>query len=143
MSNPRPKWLAMLAVLVSPSFPEQAHASLAAFQPFLADIPDGAFTQRSLHAVADSKRRQSVPSLDELRQALGTWWRDYGGDALRLRGPGDGLDDMDRHWLRYWKIRKAEHFAPFRNSPGGADHVLSLVRQQAPRVAAMITEGAA
>lgn len=138
MTDPRPKWLAMLATLTSPSFPAQATQSLLAFMPLLGDMPEGAFTVRSLHAVAATPRRQAVPSIDELRRALHEWYRDFGQDRTAIAGPADGLDAQDRNWMRYWHTRQAEGFRPYGESPGGADHVGHLVRSYSPRAWAQI-----
>jgi len=126
----RRKWLGMLATLVSPAFPADATAALLAYLPFLDDIPEGAFTRRSLEAVVASNRRQSVPSLDELRIPLLAWWRDNQPEGAVLEGPDAKLTVLDKAWVRYWQIRRDEAFRPFGSSPGGRAHVASLVRER-------------
>ncbi len=132
------KWLLMLAKLVSPAFPEQASAALSAFLPFLEDIPEGAFTKRSLEAVAAAKRRQAVPSLDELRVPLLEWFRDNQQHVNRLAGPSPSLTQMDYAWVRYWHTRKREGFCGFGESVGGERHVAGLIRSVAPAAWAAI-----
>lgn len=132
MSNLKRKWLAMLAPLVSPSFPDAAAEALMSFAPFLDDIPEGAFTRRSLEAVVASNRRQSVPSLDELRIPLLAWWRENQPEATALEGPDAKLTALDKAWVRFWQLRRDEAFRPFGSSPGGRAHVASLIRERSP-----------
>jgi hypothetical protein len=142
--NIKKKWLAMLAKLVSPAFPTDASDALNAMLPFLDDIPPEAFTRRSLEAVVVAERRQAVPSLDELRIPLLTWWRDNEAHTMRLAGPRPSLTPMDYSWVRYWQTRSPEGFVAFGDSPGGKRHVASLIRQQSrPAWEHIVAEGLA
>jgi hypothetical protein len=70
----REQWIALLSKLVSPSSPADAAAGLVAMLPMLGDLPDGAFTLKSLEYVARQCRR--TPSYAELRSSLSAWWAD-------------------------------------------------------------------
>jgi len=128
----REKWLLMLAKLCSPAYPDQASEALSAFLPFLTDLPDEAFTRRSLETVVAAKRRQPVPALDELRIPLLTWWRDNHAHAPRIGSARPSLTPADYSWVRYWQTRMREGFVAYGESPGGKRHVASLIRQQSP-----------
>jgi hypothetical protein len=132
------KWMGLLAKLVSPAFPTDAADALLAMLPFLDDIPPEAFTRRSMEAVVAAKRRQAIPSLDELRVPLLAWWQDHQRHIPRLAGPGPSLSTMDWAWMRYWQAREQEGFCAYGNGPGGRRHVASLIRQQSPAAWAQI-----
>lgn len=72
----RRKWFAQLASLTYPASPGQAAEAFKVYMPMLAGIPDGAFTTRSLEAVATSPRKMAIPSYDEVAKPLGAWWRE-------------------------------------------------------------------
>lgn len=144
MTDPhvKKKWLAALAKLVSPAFPTDAADALAAFLPFLDDIPPEAFTRRSLEAVVAAKRRQSVPSLDELRVPLLDWWRANQQHVNRLLGPSPSLTQMDYSWIKYWQTRKREGFCPCQvnGCMRREERLSSLIRSMAPKAWAKICE---
>jgi hypothetical protein len=71
----RRKWLAMLAKLTAPMHPVEATKALCDMLPFLADMPDAAFTLASLEHVAASCRH-GCPNFGDLRAPLAEWWHD-------------------------------------------------------------------
>lgn len=84
---PRQEWLAMLAKLVSPADPVKAGNALLAYRPFLADVPDQAFTSASLEHVAMQPRRLHIPDLSEVKGPLNQWWRDNRPRPALLAAP--------------------------------------------------------
>jgi hypothetical protein len=83
----RRKWFASLASLTYPASPGRAAEAFKAYLPMLADMPDAAFTQRSLEAVVDSPRKMAIPAFDEVRKPLRTWWRDNRPFVTALPAP--------------------------------------------------------
>jgi len=81
----RDQWIALLAKLVAPMNPEEAVIGLKGMLPLLADLPDGAFTLKSLEHVARECRR--MPSYGELRSALSAWWIDNRPEMPAIEGP--------------------------------------------------------
>src|SRR6185312_6042880 len=65
--------------------PEEAVIGLKGMLPLLADLPDGAFTLKSLEHVARECRR--MPSYGELRSALSAWWIDNRPEMPAIEGP--------------------------------------------------------
>jgi hypothetical protein len=76
MSAHRAEWLGLLAKLVTPGDPAKAFRAMESFLPFMADLPDAAFTLRSLEHVAMAPRRLHIPDLSEIKGPLNAWWRD-------------------------------------------------------------------
>lgn len=87
MSDPRTKWLAMLASLTYPASPGQAAEAFQPYLPLLRDLPAAAFTQRSLEAVASAPRKMAIPSFDEVRKPLAAWWKDHRPSPRALPEP--------------------------------------------------------
>lgn len=87
MSAPRIQWLGMLAKLIAPADTLKAFDALRVFDPFLADLPDAAFTTGSLKAVAMAPRRLWLPELREVREPLEAWWRDHQPPRPALPAP--------------------------------------------------------
>ena len=72
----RSKWFAQLASLTYPQSPGQAAEAFKPYLPMFSDMTDEAFTRASLEAVATSPRKMAIPSYDEIRKPLASWWRD-------------------------------------------------------------------
>ena len=73
----RKRWFTQLASLTYPASPGQA---AEAFKPYLAmfsDMTDEAFTRASLEFVVCSPRKMAIPSYDEIRKPLSSWWREH------------------------------------------------------------------
>jgi len=69
----RDAWIVHLAELIRPRQPTAAATQLSKMLHFLTDIPDGAFTEQSLHEAALKLKR--TPSLIEVRAAIDGWWK--------------------------------------------------------------------
>ncbi len=67
----------MLAKLVSPAFPVDGVTALVAMLPFMLDVSDALFTPATMAHVARAPRRQSVPALSEIMDALDDYRRTY------------------------------------------------------------------
>lgn len=129
-------WLNELSRLVRQGEEKVTKDQLAVYASMLArDLPRGAFSTRTLHLTACDMTWW--PDYATLRKKLLDQWQlDRAADTrLIAAAPGsDDLDENDRSWLAYFQKREAENFIPVK--PGalwGRDHVLSLVKQQAPR----------
>ena len=83
----RVQWLGLLAKLVTPGDPAKAFAAMEAFLPFLAEVPDAAFTTASLEHVAMAPRRLHIPDLSEVKGPLLGWWRENGPRRIALPAP--------------------------------------------------------
>ncbi|HQT38711.1 MAG TPA: hypothetical protein PK231_04740 [Acidocella sp.] len=78
----------------------------------LLDFPEAAFTQESLKAVARHKRRQAIPSFDEIETALSSWWNEHKPRQQLLPGL-DGIPQLpqpDATWFADWFEQKASDF---------------------------------
>ena len=69
-------WLGMLAKLGTPADPVKALQAMEAYLPFLAELPDAAFTLASLEHVAMTAKRLHIPDLSEVKGPMSAWWRD-------------------------------------------------------------------
>jgi hypothetical protein len=69
----RETWIVHLAELIRPRAPAAAATQLRKMLHFLTDIPDGAFTDQSLRAVAPKLKRS--PNFAEVRAAIDDWWK--------------------------------------------------------------------
>lgn len=83
----RVQWLGLLAKLVTPGDPAKAFAAMEAFLPFLAEVPDAAFTTASLEHVAMAPRRLHIPDLSEVKGPLQAWWKQFGPRRVALPAP--------------------------------------------------------
>lgn len=83
----RAEWLGMLAKLVTPGDPAKCFRAMEAYLPFLADMPDAAFTVRSLEAVAMAPKRLHIPDLSEVKGPLQAWWKDNRPHAPAIAAP--------------------------------------------------------
>lgn len=90
----REGWCAQLAKLTYPINPEVAARAFASYLKLLEDMPDAAFTVRSLEAVATAPRRMTIPSYDEVRGPLAKWWRENRPHALGLPPPPIATRDL-------------------------------------------------
>lgn len=141
----RQKWIAMLAKLCCPMDAVTAGAALAAMLPMLEDLPDGAFTDRSLTHIA--RLATGVPSYAKLRAWLAEWWKDNKPAMPALPDNLAALTADERRWLAYWHQREREGFAPLREPDGRLSrpdvrdwraHAASMVRRYAPRVLELV-----
>jgi hypothetical protein len=62
----RREWAAMLGSVCSPSFPSDGVEALVDMLPLLQKYDDSFFTGETIELVGSAKRRQSIPSLDEI-----------------------------------------------------------------------------
>lgn len=119
----RREWLAMLAKLTAPMQAVAAAKALGDMVPMLADYPDGAFTMASLNHVAGNCRR--VPSLAELREQLGPWWRQNRPEHVTLANPHHREQaqhaDAQASWLDCTATDIRAKVAAVRNA-GGPSH---------------------
>lgn len=87
MSEHRMSWVAALAKLTTPHDAERAAAAMAAFMPFLGELPERAFTLASMRHVAMQERRMMIPDLREVLDPLQSWWRENGPRRTALPAP--------------------------------------------------------
>lgn len=89
-------WMATLAKLCAPGDAVKVVEGLVAMLPMLADLPDGAFTQDTLHHVALQAKRS--PSYAELRKSLDEWWGANRPKLTALPAPDDSWQaKYDQH----------------------------------------------
>ena len=65
-----------MAKLTTPHDAERAAGAMLAYMPFLAELPDQAFTLASMRHVAMQERRLMIPDLREVLAPLEGHWRD-------------------------------------------------------------------
>lgn len=127
------KWAVMLGNCVSPSFAADAIEAISDMLPLL-DFPEAAFTEESLKAVARHKRRQAIPSFDEIETALSAWWKENKPRQLLL-----GIDDApalpepDAFWFQDFFEQKAAKFVkvgPVQCARGEAKGTLPQLRRE-------------
>lgn len=82
----RREWATTLASICSPSWPEQAIEALVDMLPLLAEWPDQCFTLSTMKDIAGSKRRQAIPSYDEICTIFRQIWRDDMHPVIRGGG---------------------------------------------------------
>lgn len=87
MTDHRASWVAALAKLTTPHDPERAAQAMAAYLPFLSDLPVQAFTLDSMRYVAMQDRRMMIPDLREVLDPLQAWWRENGPRRVALPAP--------------------------------------------------------
>ncbi len=87
MTDHRAAWVAALAKLTTPHDPERAAAAMAAFLPFLADLPVQAFTLDSMRHVAMQDRRMMIPDLREVMEPLTAHWRANRPHSIAISAP--------------------------------------------------------
>lgn len=87
MSDYRALWLAALAKLTTPHDAERAAAAMCAYMPFLAEIPEAAFTLASMRHVAMRERRMMIPDLREVVEPLSAWWKDNRPTPAAIAAP--------------------------------------------------------
>jgi len=87
MSQHRASWVAALAKLTTPHDAERGAAAMAAYMPFLGELPEQAFTLASMRHVAMQERRMMIPDLREVLEPLSAWWRDNGPRRVALPAP--------------------------------------------------------
>lgn len=93
MNKPhRINWLGMLAKLVTPNDPAKAFGAMEAYLPFLATLPDEAFTPASVEHVAMSPRRLHIPDLSEVKAPLQAWWRENGPRRTAIAAPAKAAE---------------------------------------------------
>jgi hypothetical protein len=87
MNDHRATWLAALAKLTTPHDAERAAGAMSAYMPFLAEIPEAAFTLASMRHVAMQERRMMIPDLREVIEPLQAWWRENGPRRTAIAAP--------------------------------------------------------
>lgn len=87
MSQHRMLWVAALAKLTTPHDAERAASAMSAYEPFLAELPEAAFTLASMRHVAMSPRRMMIPDLREVVEPLQAWWKENGPRRTALPAP--------------------------------------------------------
>jgi len=87
MTEHRASWVAALAKLTTPHDAERAAAAMSAYMPFLAEIPEAAFTLASMRHVAMQERRMMIPDLREVVEPLQAWWRENGPRRTAIAAP--------------------------------------------------------
>lgn len=108
----RAEWMAALAPLIRPRSPVAAATQLGKMLEFLGDIPDSAFTEASITAIAPALKRS--PSFAEVRAALQAY-------ARSLDAPTDQDPLQDTATMRErarWEARQDELRAEW-NDPDG------------------------
>lgn len=120
MSTPhRVQWLGLLAKLVTPGDPTKSFAAMDAFFPFLADLPDDAFTRASLEHVAMAPRRLHIPDLREVKEPLAAWWRDNKPARRPLPAPPPEpepqMSEEERQTMRRQLSELADRLSPPRD----------------------------
>lgn len=116
MSDKRAEWLAMLAKLVTPNDPAKSLAAMLAFRPFLADLPDAAFTTASLEHTAMSPRRLHIPDLSEVKGPLAAWWREHRPRPTAIASQRSPQDEQRRPPTDEERAAVRAALAPFRTS---------------------------
>ncbi len=125
------QWVFALANLVSPAFPADAVDPLRAMIPFL---PREGFRSETLEAVAMAPRRQSVPALDEVRNAMTGWLREHQTRRPSLTHDGQKLNDRQREHLACVVRSLPQSATPERtisvlHAVSGKDAVAALIEQ--------------
>ena len=92
MNDHRAAWVAALAKLTTPHDPERAAAAMAAYLPFLADLPVQAFTLDSMRHVAMQDRRMMIPDLREVLEPLTAHWRAHRPHPIAIAAPSAKLE---------------------------------------------------
>jgi hypothetical protein len=83
----RRSWAAKLAMLCSPSWPKEATEAIIDILAHLTAYGDEYFTDATAEAIASSRRRQSIPSLDEIVQVFSA--KRYDDMPAHVRMGGD------------------------------------------------------
>ena len=122
----RVKWLGMLAKLGTPADPVKAFQALEAYLPFLAELPDAAFTPVSLEHVAMTPKRLHIPDLSEVKAPLLAWWRDNRPARTALPAPAA------KHELPRAEPTPAEREAVARTMRTYLGQVAPVVTERAP-----------
>jgi hypothetical protein len=132
-------WLNDLSRLVRHGEEKPTRDQMAVYATMLAkDLPSGAFTEDSLHHVAQDMTWW--PEFSSLRRTLVGWWNDHRPmkapaitDQSASRTP---LGYWDQRWLDYYNRRRIELLSNQR----GLENLQSLVRGKSP-LAWKIIEG--
>ena len=139
-------WLLPLRVLAGAPLEAEFELMVPIYAGTCSDLPIGCMTPATQRAALASFSTWPAPSQVHAHLAGA---RDERAEMLfrlerlaEAREQADAMADwsaMDRHWLGYFRKREVEGFRPVRDGAlGGREHVLSLIRQQAPRVAACL-----
>jgi hypothetical protein len=132
-------WLNNLSRLVRHTEEKPTKDQLGVYSVMLAkDLPSGAFTEESLHHVAQGMT--FWPDYDSVRKKALAWWRDHKPAAAPAladeREARTRLSYWDQRWLDYYNKRRPELSG---NEPG-LRNLQSLVRDKSP-LAWRIIEG--
>jgi hypothetical protein len=110
----RSEFMGKLAELIRPRSPLAASTQLAKMLPFLTDMPDGAFCEGSLQALAGKLKRS--PSFADVRAALDSYCRVHGlGTLAPATPPPETTTERER---RDWDARQDALHAEW-NDPAG------------------------
>jgi hypothetical protein len=118
MTEHRASWLAALAKLTTPHDAERAAAAMSAYMPFLAELPEAAFTLASMRHVAMQERRMMIPDLREVLDPLQAWWRENGprrtaiAAPVRTAEPEPEISAEEREAVRRQIAALADELAP-------------------------------
>lgn len=136
--NGRSAWPDKLSVLVAPDRPAEAAEALRKIATLLGDMPDRCFTTRSaLEAVATCKRRTTIPAYGDIRNAMIAWIRDNPEQHTGGGRPSDWSPE-EHAWADYWFTREGEGFKRISDHADPRANLVSLLHQQAPKVAAWL-----
>jgi hypothetical protein len=155
----RSEWATVLGTVCSPSFPADGAEAVVDMLPLLRDFPDRAFCQDTINLIGRVRRRQAIPSLDEVSAGLSAWCKDHPAPAMsRISGDHPDLPQLDaagRSWLETWEREKAAGFPPPDGTPQYPNvasespsnhrraHLASMIRRLAPDAWKHIQAGAA
>jgi hypothetical protein len=144
------RWLGRLADLMNQRTdqPVSAEGMRDIAELLARDLPSGAFTTESLHAVADAE--EWFPRYPVIRRLVATHWEaTKPRSACPPAAPGRGMTAMDELWLKFWHTRQAELAGkpdPGWDSPDPRvrlksmrGNLESLIRQQSPAAWAAIS----
>ena len=142
MTEHRASWLAALAKLTTPHDAERAAAAMSAYMPFLAELPEAAFTLASMRHVAMQDRRMMIPDLREVLTPLSAWWKDNRPHATAIAAPAKPAEpehhvsDEEREAVRRQIAALADELAPKETRrPKVRAHVVPAEVLQAARAA--------
>ena len=128
----RAEWMAAVAPLIRPRSAVAAATQLGKMLEFLTDIPDSAFSDASVRAIAPTLKRS--PSYAEVRGALQNYVRSLDApDSNAVTDPS--LSGEDRVRVQTWRNHRAVEFKHLDHLPLVRDRMavaLSLQRRMFP-----------
>ena len=135
----RAEWMATLAPLIRPRAPLPAATQLGNMLRFLGDIPDVAFTEASLSAIAPKLSRS--PSYPQMRAALDAYVRSLAPPVERSDDDSETMRERRRHAERdRWLAQDWDNAAGIRGAIRTCDGdprflrmLAALVQRHAPQ----------